>query len=40
MLFEFDAVYIAAMEMYTDVNITVNVVCVAIVVNKEKTKNV
>ena len=37
-LFEFDLVYSATMEMYTEVNITVKVVCVTIVVNKEKIR--
>ena len=35
-LFEFDVLYSATMETYTEVNITVKVVCVTVVFNKEK----
>ena len=37
-LFKFDKVYGASIEMCTEVNMTVKIVCVATVVNREKIK--
>ena len=39
MLFEFDVKYSATTKMHTWVNITINVVCVTIVVKEKKEKN-
>ena len=39
-VFEFNVVYSATLEMYTEVNIMVKVVCVTTVVNKEKNKKI
>ena len=38
MLFEFDVMYSAPAKMHTWVNITINVVCVTIVVREKKEK--